>query len=167
MANTYINIYLHIVFAVKYRDACIDGSWRERLYAYISSIFKAKEQFVVKIGGVSDHIHMLISYNAKVPLPDLIRDVKFVHRLRVRSAPCSPVANDWYGRHAAAPHPPSPPPSSDTIIRRHHPTPCTAHENPGTRVRGSASRGQDGHGRTKLHPPTPKEQRPQSGHTNR
>ncbi|MDE6137230.1 MAG: IS200/IS605 family transposase [Muribaculaceae bacterium] len=76
MANTYINIYLHIVFAVKYRDACIDGSWRERLYAYISSIFKAKEQFVVKIGGVSDHIHMLISYNAKVPLPDLIRDVK-------------------------------------------------------------------------------------------
>ena len=76
MANTFIKIYLHIVFAVKHRNSCIDAAWRNRLYSYISSIFENKQQYVIKIGGVSDHIHILISYNAKIPLPDLIRDVK-------------------------------------------------------------------------------------------
>ena len=35
MANTYTQLYIHLVFAVKYRDAVIDKSWRENLYQYI------------------------------------------------------------------------------------------------------------------------------------
>ena len=76
MANTYVKIYLHVVFAVKYRGACIHPEWRGRLYAYIGKILESKGQCLLNIGGVADHVHMLFSYNAKTPLPDLMRDVK-------------------------------------------------------------------------------------------
>jgi hypothetical protein len=40
MANTYIQIHLQFVFAVKYREALILPAWKERLYQYITGIIK-------------------------------------------------------------------------------------------------------------------------------
>lgn len=76
MANTYIRIYVHVVFAVKYRDACIARPWRDRLYAYMAAIIKNKGQYPIKIGGTHNHVHLLFSYNGKIPMSDLVRDIK-------------------------------------------------------------------------------------------
>ena len=61
MANTYNQIYIHLVFAVKYRDAVIDKSWRQELYQYIIGVIANRGHKVYAIGGMSDHIHILIS----------------------------------------------------------------------------------------------------------
>lgn len=56
MANTYYQIYLHVVLFVKRRQSIIQQSWKEELYKYIYGIVNGKEQKVYAIGGVADHI---------------------------------------------------------------------------------------------------------------
>ena len=70
MANTYTQIYLQIVFSVKGRQNLIQKKWKEELYKYICGIVKGKEQKVYAIGGVADHIHILVSIKPKIPISD-------------------------------------------------------------------------------------------------
>lgn len=76
MANTYSQIYLHIVFSVKGRHSLIALKWREELYKYICGIVNNKQQKVYAIGGVADHIHILISIKPNVLISDLVREIK-------------------------------------------------------------------------------------------
>ena len=76
MANTYTQIYLQIVFSVKGRQNLIQKSWKDELYKYICGIVNGKEQKVYAIGGVSDHIHILISIKPDIGISNLVRDIK-------------------------------------------------------------------------------------------
>ncbi|REJ75382.1 MAG: IS200/IS605 family transposase [Acidobacteria bacterium] len=76
MPNTYSQIYIHVVFAVKGRRNLVDKSWREELYKYITGTVQNKRNKMISIGGIEDHIHMLIGLNPSQVLSDLVRDVK-------------------------------------------------------------------------------------------
>jgi len=76
MPNTYSQIYVQVVFSVKRRQNLIQKSWKEELYKYICGIVSGKEQKVYAIGGVEDHIHILISLRPNIALSDLVRDIK-------------------------------------------------------------------------------------------
>lgn len=76
MANTYTKLYIHIVFAVKYRQALIDRSWRDELYKYICGIVNGNKQKVYAIGGVADHIHILVSIHPNISISELVKDIK-------------------------------------------------------------------------------------------
>jgi len=76
MANTYTQIYLQVVFSVKGRQNLIHKVWREELHKYICGIVTEKEQKVYAIGGVDDHIHILLSIKPTIALSDLVRDIK-------------------------------------------------------------------------------------------
>ena len=76
MANTYTQIYFHIVFAVKGRANIISQQWKEELYKYISGIVTNKNQKLIAINGMPDHIHMLIGMKPDATLSDLVRDIK-------------------------------------------------------------------------------------------
>lgn len=76
MANTYTQIYIHVVFAVKHRSGIILPSWKERLYQYISGIVRTEKQKALCINGMADHIHILLSLNGSCSLSDLVRIVK-------------------------------------------------------------------------------------------
>jgi REP element-mobilizing transposase RayT len=76
MANTFTQIYVQIVFSVKGRQNLIHKKWREELYKYICGIVTAKNQKVYAIGGVEDHIHILISIRPNISISDLVRDIK-------------------------------------------------------------------------------------------
>jgi REP element-mobilizing transposase RayT len=76
MANTYTQIYLHIVFAVKDRQSLLSAPLRVRVWRYIDHILTRANHHVKAIGGVDDHIHILIGYNPSQSLPDLIKEIK-------------------------------------------------------------------------------------------
>ena len=59
MADTFSQIYIQVVFAVKHRNALIKASWEDELYKYISGIARGKEQKLICINGMPDHIHLL------------------------------------------------------------------------------------------------------------
>ena len=60
MPGIFSQIYIQIVFAVKGRESLIHSSWEEELYKYISGIVRNKEQKLLAIDGMPDHIHILI-----------------------------------------------------------------------------------------------------------
>ncbi len=76
MANTYSQIYIHLVFAVKYRQAVLAKSWRQELYQYIIGVVEQRNHKVCAIGGVEDHIHILVSMSPEQSISELVRDVK-------------------------------------------------------------------------------------------
>jgi REP element-mobilizing transposase RayT len=76
MANTYTQLYVHIVFAVKGRSNLISADWKIQLYQYISGIITHKDQKLMIINGVANHIHMLIGFKPDCNLSDLVRDIK-------------------------------------------------------------------------------------------
>jgi len=76
MPGTYSQIYIQIVFAVKGRDSLILSEWEENLYRYITGIVQNKEQKMLAINGMPDHIHFFIGMRPTCSLSDLIREVK-------------------------------------------------------------------------------------------
>ncbi len=76
MANTYSQIYIQVVFAVHGRENLIGIVWRDELYKYITGIVKKHEQKLIVIGGISDHIHILLGIKPNIALSDLVRDIK-------------------------------------------------------------------------------------------
>jgi putative transposase len=76
MANTYSQIYIQTVFAVSGRANLIQSEWRDEFYKYITGIVRNKNQKLISIGGVEDHIHILLGLKPDIALSDLVRDIK-------------------------------------------------------------------------------------------
>lgn len=87
MANTYSQIYIHVVFAVEGRQSLISSEHNDELQGYITGIVSAQKQKLIAINNMPDHVHMLIGLQPDVALSDLVRDVKasssgFINRQR-------------------------------------------------------------------------------------
>ena len=76
MANTYTKCYFQLVFAVKYREAQIKNEWKDEMGKYITGITQNHGHKLLAIGGMPDHIHILIGYNLNQLIPDLVEDIK-------------------------------------------------------------------------------------------
>jgi len=76
LANTYSQIYIQVVFAVKGRKNLLQKSWREKVFMYMSGIIKEKGQKAIIVNGVADHVHIFVGIKPSVSLSDLVRDIK-------------------------------------------------------------------------------------------
>jgi REP element-mobilizing transposase RayT len=76
MANTYTQLYAHIVFAVKGRANLIAPQRKDELCKYITGIITNKGQKLMVINGMPDHMHLLVGFRPDVSLSDLVRDIK-------------------------------------------------------------------------------------------
>jgi len=76
MADTYTQIYIHIVFTVQGRYNLIPKRHKEELHKYITGIVRNKKQKLLAINSMPDHVHILIGIKPNITLSDLIRDIK-------------------------------------------------------------------------------------------
>ncbi|BDQ03949.1 IS200/IS605 family transposase [Ignavibacterium sp.] len=76
MANTYTQLYVHIIFAVKGRQNLISEKHREELEKYICGIITNKNSKPLAIYCNPDHTHILIGINPSVSVSDIARDIK-------------------------------------------------------------------------------------------
>lgn len=76
MANTYTQIHLQFVFAVKYRDGLIHSSFKDELYQYITGIIKNHNHKLLAINGMPDHVHILVGMRPTQSVSDLMQDIK-------------------------------------------------------------------------------------------
>ena len=76
MANTYTQLYVHLVFTVKGRSNLISTRWKEDLYKYITGIITNEKQKLMIINGMPDHLHLLIGLKPDCNLSDLMRTIK-------------------------------------------------------------------------------------------
>ena len=76
MANTYHQLYIQIIFAVKGRKSFIKESFREELQRYMSGIISGQKQKLYAIYCMPDHTHIFVSINPDIAISDLTRDIK-------------------------------------------------------------------------------------------
>jgi len=76
MANTYTQINIHAVFAVKGRQSFLSEKFSDELFRYMSGILKNINQYSLAVNGYKDHVHLLFELNPPTSLSDIIRLVK-------------------------------------------------------------------------------------------
>ena len=76
MPNTYAQIYIQIVFAVKGRQSFIKEPFREDVQKYMAGIINNKKQRLYAIYCMPDHVHLLVSLKPDLAVSDLVRDIK-------------------------------------------------------------------------------------------
>ncbi|MBK8149497.1 MAG: transposase [Acidobacteria bacterium] len=76
MPSSHVSANFHLVFATKGRLPLIADDWRPRLHAYLGGIVKGMEAVPLAIGGVRDHVHLLVSLKSKHRLDYFLRDLK-------------------------------------------------------------------------------------------
>ena len=76
MANTYTQIYIHIVFAVQGRQNLIRREHNDELQTYMTGIISGQGQKLIAINNMPDHFHILIGQRPNVALSDLVRTIK-------------------------------------------------------------------------------------------
>src|ERR1700748_1353910 len=76
MPNTYTQLYIHFVFAVKYRQALIEEVWESRLQKYITGTVQNNGHKLLAINNMSDHLHLFVGLNPAQSISDLMRLVK-------------------------------------------------------------------------------------------
>jgi REP element-mobilizing transposase RayT len=78
MPSTHLALHYHIIFSTKDREPIIAKSWRERLHAYLGGVIRNVDGVPEAIGGVADHVHLLVGLRATHCLADVVRDAKAV-----------------------------------------------------------------------------------------
>jgi REP element-mobilizing transposase RayT len=76
MVHSYVELYFHLIFSTKNRAPLISSCMEQRLYGYLTGIAKQRSVLVLKINGVSDHVHLLLKMHASVPLSVLVKELK-------------------------------------------------------------------------------------------
>ena len=75
MANSFSQIYIHVTFHVK-EDCCIDKPDLPKLYKYISGIVDSEGGMMIAAGGITNHIHLLLTLPRTITVSDYLKKIK-------------------------------------------------------------------------------------------
>ncbi|MGR3810776.1 IS200/IS605 family transposase [Jiulongibacter sp. NS-SX5] len=76
MANSYHQVYLQLVFVVKYREGLLHKDWRKEVFGVIGNLINETGCRTIIVNGVEDHVHCLVSLRPAVSISDLMKVVK-------------------------------------------------------------------------------------------
>ena len=76
MANTYTQLHIQFVFAVKYRTASIEKEWKDELHKYITGIIQENGHKMLQVNSMPDHIHIFIGMRPTQSIASLVQNVK-------------------------------------------------------------------------------------------
>ena len=104
MPNTYTQLYIHFVFAVKYRAALLNNNWDERSRLYITAITQNNGHKMLAINNMPDHLHMLIGVNPSQSISDLMRLIKGDSSEWINKEKLTPTKFQWQEGYGAFSH---------------------------------------------------------------
>jgi len=95
MANTYHQIYLQTVFAVKYREAVIKKEWQAQLFAVIGNLINETNCKTLIVNGVEDHVHCFLGLKPVVSVSELMKTVKAKSSKYINDHSLTPQRFEW------------------------------------------------------------------------
>jgi REP element-mobilizing transposase RayT len=78
MANTYSQVYLQFVFAVKGRQSLINHKYNTELQKYITGIVQNRKQKMLAINNMPDHLHLFVGFGTTMSMADFMEEVKSI-----------------------------------------------------------------------------------------
>jgi putative transposase len=101
MANTFTQIYYHVVFSTKDRQRVLFEERRKDLYSYIWGIHRNLGCRLHRIGGVEDHVHILVSIPTTLSMADYVKEVKTGSSKWIKSENVFPDFVGWQDGYGA------------------------------------------------------------------
>jgi REP element-mobilizing transposase RayT len=74
--STYLSLHYHLVFSTKNRELTIAPAWRARLHEYLGGTVHGLGGVSQRVGGIDDHVHLLVGLKATHCLADFMRELK-------------------------------------------------------------------------------------------
>ena len=78
MSSTHLSLHYHLVFGTKNHEPVITSAWRDRLHAYLGGAIRTLDGVPGAVGGMADHVHLLVGLRATHTLADVLREIKSV-----------------------------------------------------------------------------------------
>jgi len=78
MSSTHLSLHYHLVFGTKNHEGVIASDWRDRLHAFLGGVIRTLDGVPDAVGGVVDHVHLLVGLRATHTLSDVLREIKSV-----------------------------------------------------------------------------------------
>jgi REP element-mobilizing transposase RayT len=76
MAHSFAALYCHIIFSTKNREQLIAREFQPRLFAYIGGVLRDERMALLAVGGMPDHVHLLVSLARESSVADAVRLIK-------------------------------------------------------------------------------------------
>ncbi len=95
MANTYHQMYLQMVFAVKYRKAVLQKAWRDEVFGVIGNLINEANCKTIIVNGVEDHVHCFVGQRPSVSVSDLMQKVKAKSSKYINEHSLTPEKFEW------------------------------------------------------------------------
>lgn len=76
MPSTFLSLHYHLVFSTKHRFPCVSPHLSPRLYAYLGGIVRTEGGQLLTVGGMPDHVHLLVRLGSARSLADVLRAIK-------------------------------------------------------------------------------------------
>jgi putative transposase len=114
MANTYTQLYIHLVFSPKNREALIGKSWKNELEMYVTGIVQNNNHKLLAVGSMPDHIHIFIGYDVNQRIPDLVEHIKTSSNGWIKEKNLSKFKFEWQKGYGAFSHSRS---QLDTVVK--------------------------------------------------
>ena len=76
MSHSYVSNFVHYIFSTKERRPTIDPELESRLWPYVGGIARQNDMKALAVGGVSDHLHVLVSLPATLSVAKAIQLIK-------------------------------------------------------------------------------------------
>jgi putative transposase len=76
MSSTFLSLHYHVVFSTKQRELLVRDGWRARLHEYLGGVVRGLGARSEMVGGMADHVHLLVELKATHTLSDFMRELK-------------------------------------------------------------------------------------------
>jgi REP element-mobilizing transposase RayT len=76
MANTYTQLHVQFVFAVKFRTALIQKTWKNEMHKYITALIQNHDHKMLQINSMPDHVHIFLGMRPYEAISSLVQHVK-------------------------------------------------------------------------------------------
>ena len=104
MADTFLQMHVHLVFATKNRNAIIGKDWKDDLEKYITGVIQNQKQILLPTFYVSDHIHIFIGYNVNQLIPKLVEEIKTSSNKWIKENKLSSYKFEWQNGYGGFSH---------------------------------------------------------------
>jgi len=95
MANTYHQVYLQTVFAVKYRHAVINPVWKPKLLGVLGNLINETGCKTIIVNGVEDHVHCFLGLRPAVSISELMKVIKSKSSKYINENELTPNRFEW------------------------------------------------------------------------
>lgn len=102
--NTYTQLYIHLVFAVKNRSGLIHADFKEEVERYITGIVQNKGHKMLAIYLMPDHAHLILGFKPQHSISETVRLIKAESTNFIKDKLFTPFQFNWQEGYGAFSH---------------------------------------------------------------